>query len=64
MAPSKNKVTVKVKADTREAKKAIDQVARSMRKLRRAANKASDAMERLGSLGITLSGTEGIDDGP
>lgn len=59
-----NKVKVKVKADTRQAKRALDRVARSMKRLRRAANKASDAMERLGAIGISIAGKEGIDDGP
>lgn len=57
-------VKVKVKADTREAQRAITEVRKSLKKLKRSADEASAAIQRLGKIGLSFQNLEGIDDGP
>jgi hypothetical protein len=45
---------IKIKADPREAQRAIKHVERSFKKLRRAADEAAAAIERLGKAGLSF----------
>lgn len=45
---------VKVKADTRQVERSIKHVERSFKKLRRAADEATAAIERLGKAGLSF----------